>query len=313
MLERLSITDEIWNKPVWVGVFSVVLSLVLYVVYAKLAGLEQFESGLLPAILIPAIVAPTCSILIRRYVNRIKRQNQKLAELNATNRKLLSIITHDVRGPMASIKGLMELYFSGNLSRTEFDRFGEDLLQQVEHVLDLQDAILTWAKRQEGLSQVSLVHFDLGEVIKTTVDLYDQQRKDKGLALDMASLNNTVYSDRDVFSFVFRNIYQNAIKFTPQGGAISVRSSIVGDTCELRVEDTGIGIEQEEIDMIMNPNQYFTKKGTNNEKGTGFGLNASIHYLKECNGSLSVKSLVGEGSCFTISLPVKPLKKSRAA
>ena len=304
MLEKLSVTDEIWNKPWWVGFFSVVVSLMMFLGYSELTEMEDYEEGIFPAILIPAIVAPTCSVFINRYVKRIRRQNQKLAELNAINRKLLSILTHDVRSPLIEAKGFMELQFSGELSQENFHSLGKELLSQVDHVLNLQTEILKWAERQEGLKPVMPQYFEIDEVIKSIVSLYGKQLREKELRLQLENVKGRVYSDQDIFSFVFRNIYHNAIKFTPKGGIITVRTNSLPNTCEVTIQDTGIGIGQDELDNIMNPNEYFSKKGTENERGTGFGLNAVLHYLKECNASLAVESEVGKGSTFRIILPV---------
>ncbi|MEL6945112.1 MAG: HAMP domain-containing sensor histidine kinase, partial [Bacteroidota bacterium] len=258
-----------------------IVSLLLYIAYSTWTDLIDYEDGLLPAILIPAIVAPLCSSLIRRYVNRIKQQNKKLSELNAINKQLLSVIAHDLRDPLASVKGFMELQFSGILSKEEFDDMGKELLMQVEQVLNLQEGILEWARQQKGLKRVSLEYFKIGDIIKNVIELYDRQLRTKEITLEASQLDDTIYSDQDIFSFVFRNIYHNAIKFTPKGGVISVRSYLIDDICELSVKDTGMGMKQEEIDLIMDTNHQFTKRGTNDEKGTGFGLNASINYLKE--------------------------------
>ena len=300
--------DEIWTKPLWLGLFSVVVSVIFYTVYFLVAELDNYQEGLAPSVVIPAIVAPICALFIRRYVRKIKEQSRKMETLYATNRKLLSVLTHDLRSPLSSVKSAMELMFLGILEEHELERMGQKLTEDVDNVLKLQDQILEWAKRQEGIKAIEATHFEIGDPIWSVIEMYDQQIKAKELDIEVSHFNNTVYTDKEVFEFVFRNVFYNAIKFTPRGGEVTVRSYLKDSTCELYVEDTGIGMSPKLIDKIMNTNEFHSSLGTENEDGTGFGLNASLQYLRQCNSSLGVRSIPGVGSSFKISLPVRPVK-----
>lgn len=185
MLEKLSSFDEIWTKPLWIGIFSVIISVLLYLIYVRLVGMNDFEEGLLPTILIPAIVGPICSKFIGQYVKKIKRQNQKLAELNTTNRKLLSVIAHDVRSPLIQTKGFMELQFEGTLSSNENKKLGQQLIQQIDRVLELQNSLLEWANRKEGVTPITFERFNIEPIIKNTIKLYNEKLTKKGLNLNI--------------------------------------------------------------------------------------------------------------------------------
>lgn len=305
MLEKLSSFDEIWTKPLWIGIFSVIISVLLYLIYVRLVGMNDFEEGLLPTILIPAIVGPICSKFIGQYVKKIKRQNQKLAELNTTNRKLLSVIAHDVRSPLIQTKGFMELQFLGTLSSNEYKKLGQELIQQIDRVLELQNSLLEWANRKEGVTPITFERFNIEPIIKNTIKLYNEKLTKKGLNLNIKDINSLVYTDQDIFSFAFRNLYHNAIKFTANGGVITIQSIKSEQYYNISIEDSGIGLTKEEISKILDPSTYFTKIGTAKEKGSGFGINAVINYLKDCNGYLQINSKPNHGSCFTICLPLK--------
>jgi two-component system sensor histidine kinase/response regulator len=105
---------------------------------------------------------------------------------------------------------------------------------------------------------------------------------------------------------VITNLSTNAIKFTPTGGALNITCDSENGQTIIQVEDTGVGISQENLRKILDPKEHFTTHGTNNEKGTGLGLKMCHEFVKKNNGKLEVTSKVGKGTLFRIRLPNNP-------
>lgn len=116
-------------------------------------------------------------------------------------------------------------------------------------------------------------------------------------------MNHPIYGDRGCYSFIIRNVLQNAIKFTPQRGTITVNMIEKENRTITIIEDNGIGISEENLTKILAGNEWISTPGTENEKGTGFGLKAASKYIELQNGSFNIESIPGEGSKVIIDLP----------
>jgi signal transduction histidine kinase len=180
-----------------------------------------------------------------------------------------------------------------------------DLKDRIHYVATLIDNLLHWAKDQMEGIQAKPGIFDLPQVIHETVNLLNPQAKKKSITLEVdATPSLQVYGDKDMIKLVLRNLISNAIKFTPQKGAIAITTRNENEYIYVAVTDTGTGLSPEEINRIQDK-EYFTKYGTAGEKGSGLGLMLCREFIEKNGGQLFIESKPDIGSTFTFSLPLR--------
>lgn len=237
--------------------------------------------------------------------SEISDDRDRMEKLNFTKDKIFSIISHDLRSPIASLQGLLFLVQNDQLSVEEFKKATAGLEKKVHQLSNTLDELLTWSKAQlhginphpETISLKPLIH----EI--TAVNKLSARNKKIIITTNMPA-EMVVYCDPNMLKSVINNLTTNAIKFTQPGGAISIFCRKENGQVLINVEDTGVGILEENIEKILNPSVHFSTIGTNNEKGTGLGLVMCKEFIAKNNGTFTIKSEQYKGSLFTIALPI---------
>jgi len=239
--------------------------------------------------------------LLQTQKDEITRQAGQLAELNATKDKLFSIISHDLRSPVAHLKrGFHQLSQSAQSPL----RQSIDLLEgQVDHILALLTNLLDWSHSQLTGFKSNLQPIELAD---TTADLLsqlsDQLRRKDIRVVNQIPASVLVQADKHQLHSVLRNVLSNAVKFSPVGGFIRLQASVEADQVVLRVQDTGIGMSADELARVLT--DPIVKPGTDNEPGTGLGLRLCRDLLARQGGSLHVTSQPNKGTTVALHLPV---------
>lgn len=233
----------------------------------------------------------------------IEIQTQQLKNLNATKDKLFSIISHDLRSPVASLRALMEIVTKTGLSQEEFVDITTALRNNLDSVYEDLDNLLLWAQTQLNGLQSFPQEFDLRQVADEKISLFKDLARIKKLSVINALPDDAfVFADRNHVSLIFRNLLANAVKFSQSGGIITISVSEQADYYQVQVTDSGVGISREDIDKLFNAETHFTKPGTHKEKGVGIGLLLTKEFVESNEGSIWVTSQVGKGTTFTFTL-----------
>lgn len=239
--------------------------------------------------------------------NLLSEQQAELKALNLSKNKLFSVLGHDLKSPFNGIIGSLELVNANwdIINDTEKKEMLALLFTSSERVSKLLDNILNWGKTQAGLINIDTRRVVLYPIIKEIVDLLEARIENKKLHLEIELSNETLSIDTDImlFSRIVQNLINNAIKFTPKEGRISVKVEQLSKEIKLSVIDSGIGIPTEKVSMIFDMNLGFRRPGTDGEKSTGMGLLLSKEYAKLIGASLTVSSVEGEGSSFVLTFP----------
>lgn len=233
----------------------------------------------------------------------LKEQKRQLEELNELKDRLFSIIAHDLRSPLHTLKGVLNLAGEGVPGEELAPMLGM-IGQNTQYTIDLVDNLLTWSKDNLQGSTVQSETFDLREVVQENMRLLSQQAVNKGIhMLNTIQEEVPVYADSSMISVVVRNLISNAIKFTHGGGRIIISSNIdpKSNTVTLCVNDNGVGIPAEQQKKLFGTRNFSTR-GTANEKGTGLGLILCREFAEKNNGQLYVESEEGKGSTFFLTL-----------
>lgn len=234
---------------------------------------------------------------------KINEQTVQLKELNATKDKIFSIIGHDLRGPLASLRGLMGLLSGSNLTHEEFVTLSQKLKNNLDYVSDDLDNLLNWARSQSRGIEPQLEWCSPHSVVHELHQLYAEVARVKNISLEnRVSPTIEVHADRNHIKLILRNLIGNSIKFTNAGGRVTTEGSIKNGRAHLAIVDTGKGMSDDEVKKLFFIGTHFSKLGTNNEKGLGIGLLLVREFAEKNNGTISVTSEVGKGSTFTFSL-----------
>jgi len=236
--------------------------------------------------------------------NELNLEVRKVDELNSVKNKLFSIISHDLRGPIVSLKGILSLYQKGAVSESEFKQLTQNLEIDLNNSSNLLDNLLAWSKTQMQGLEIKRSKLNLKEELLDLKKLFDSQLKAKGIVFDVAiDESHEIIADRETIQIAFRNIISNAIKFTPLGGKISAQSKKASKKIiEVLIKDSGVGIAPEKLAQLFQISKE-NLIGTSSASGAGIGLLLVKEFTELNNGKIKVDSTIGKGTTFIVSLP----------
>ena len=232
----------------------------------------------------------------------------ELDKLNTAKEKFISIISHDLKSPFTSIVGFAELILTDTtLSKDEIIEFVGHIKEASFHTVDLLNGLLDLTKLQTGRIEVEPKIINAHHIANKTVEILSGLAFQKGLTLS-ANIDQSFYvtADENLIFQVFNNLVANSIKFTPKGGSIEITAKELPENqrVEFTVKDSGVGIDQEDVDKLFVLDKKFTTLGTDGERGTGLGLSLVNEIIQKHFGQISVKSEIGKGSEFIFTLPI---------
>ncbi|MCS7075751.1 MAG: tetratricopeptide repeat protein [Bacteroidia bacterium] len=243
------------------------------------------------------------------YLKKLEERNQIISNINAElqknnqiKSKLFSIISHDLRSPLATTKGLLMLLKEEPNLSDQFKIYINQITKNLDNTFILLDNLLKWSAAQMQNVKPKPSHFSIQNLIHEIVELYTPTAQEKKIELTADITNDyTVYADRDMLHLVLRNLVNNAIKFTPENGKIQVSVTKQDKSVLISIKDTGIGIPEKHIQKIF---EGLTTRGTASEKGTGLGLQLCKEFIQLNQGELTVQSIENVGSTFSFTVPL---------
>jgi signal transduction histidine kinase len=230
---------------------------------------------------------------------------QQLLKLNADKDLFISILAHDLRSPFTAILGLSDLLIE-NIRVYNIDEI-ESLLKNIKNAsLDtfaLLEDLLKWTSTQSGKIPFNPQKLSFAEVCKTVLETLNRNAVSKNITITGYIGNTNVFADTDMLKTVLRNLISNAIKFTNNGGIISINVEENSEGVIISVSDNGIGIKPDKLAKLFDISQRQTTTGTEEETGTGLGLILCKEFVEKNAGKLWVESEYGKGSIFKFTLP----------
>ncbi|CAH0995297.1 Adaptive-response sensory-kinase SasA [Emticicia aquatica] len=256
---------------------------------------------LLIAAIVVVVLLISFLIILQRNKKRIEIQKQELGKLNSTKDKLFSIIAHDLKNPIVSIKRLLQLFENKALTSESFVELSKTLQQNVDNIYTLLENLLLWSLSQMNGLKPNFKTVEVKDLIDDILDIFIELAKQKQILLESdLPQNMLIYVDENHIQTIIRNLLNNAIKFTPRFGKISISALIEDKLVKIIIEDSGIGITSAELTTIFtNPK---LNRGTEGEKGTGLGLSLCKDLIEQNNGEILAKS--GNGTIFELIFPI---------
>lgn len=243
---------------------------------------------------------------IRRLNSELKQKAEELERLNGFKNKVLSVISHDMRSPLAQVITFQQAKNSGvSFDAEEIAEMDKTILASVQNGLLILDNLLKWANSQFNGMSVDVVTFDSFHAISVILNQVSQLAKEKHLSLTTYADHIEVATDEALFQIVIRNIMSNAIKFSPLGSEIEIRTELDDGFFKVRIRDQGTGISKSILDSLEIGNDIKAELGSLGEKGAGIGLTLSIEFARLIQGMLTFESLDGKGTEVVFSIPQK--------
>jgi two-component system sensor histidine kinase ChiS len=235
----------------------------------------------------------------------VEERTAELSTANTVKDRLLSVVSHDIKSPLNSLRGILQIYNRGAISKDEFNHFTQHIETDLNKTTILVENILYWTASQLKGVKVSKEKFDLYKLLEENVELFHTVALNKKISVTHNTPEGLVIrTDRNILNLVLRNLIANAIKFSFEGGEVTVSVRKADDSLMVRVSDKGVGMDGEALRNLLEPEQGISTSGTKNESGTGMGLALCREYLRKAGGRLDIESTKGKGSAFNVVMPL---------
>lgn len=245
---------------------------------------------------------------VQEQTEELLLKNNELEVINMEKDKLFSVIAHDLRGPFGTFLGLTQIMSEDFSSFTEKElrSFAENMNSTAKNLFNLLENLLHWAKMQRQAVPFNPVEIELKYSIIDNLGWVSDSAKKKGISLIIDIPEDLkIVADESMLQTIIRNIVSNSVKFTPEGGEVSIKSIITDGIIEIIVKDSGIGMDEELKNNIFKLGNKSGRSGTDGEPSTGLGLIICKELVELHKGTILVESSPKNGSKFIIRLPIK--------
>ncbi len=294
---RRKIMDAIFFVSLAFFIFTLINDILL----ANSAG--AIHNNYLSPISFQLFIFAMAVLIIMQWVSNYNERLQLESSLRFKN-KVLSVIAHDLKNPIASVAQFSDLLVTKpDLASKEHILIS---LQESSHsAITLLDNLLHWGRSQADELIVTPNNFDIEKLVLQVVSLFTHAATQKKLELKAeVSPENMAFADRNLVNIIVRNLVSNAIKFTQKEGTVFIKATPEKDHVVISVSDTGIGIKPEILEQFEKSGHLYSSSGTEREQGTGLGLQLVRDLVTKNGGTLKIRSKPDEGSTFTFTLPV---------
>lgn len=255
------------------------------------------------SIIFDTYAQPQNLLLIFNDISTPVQTRNELEQSNLAKDKLLAIIGHDLRSPMSSITGLIDLLKIGD--KNEQEEIIDMIELSAKRAMNLLEDLLCWGKTQKGVLDMETVPVNINVLLQESITYIKANAEAKSININFTGEENIIINlDRNMILTAIRNVFSNAVKFTPLGGDVFCTTKILAEECIIEIKDTGIGMDNEVKKTLFQVSSNKSRKGTANEQGSGLGLLICKEFVHKHNGRVEVESEKDKGSTFRIILPL---------
>lgn len=232
-------------------------------------------------------------------------EKSKIKKLHRYN--FFSVIDHDMRNPFNALLGYSEFLSKSarQLNPKEVQQLAATIHKSADLIFRLYENLIQWTKLQMELFEFMPEKISLNRIVDNAVNKFLNYAFTKRIRIENHLEKNIyIYTDPDAVNIVFSNLLANAIKFTMPGGTVQIIGSMNKEFYELNVLDEGIGMEEEDLKLLLVDEEFYRKEGTAKEIGLGIGLKLCKEIIEKTGGKIKVESKKNEGSNFTVTFPI---------
>ncbi|MDR9417799.1 sensor histidine kinase [Gracilimonas sp.] len=237
-----------------------------------------------------------------QLLEKVRAQKGELEEMNKSKEQVFAMVSHDLRSPLTSVQGVIELIRDDALKGKDLKKLIDSIEVSIRENVHVIEDLLAWAKDQLSGFDLNLQNVELKPIAKDVLTTNSFMAIQKNITLESSFNGEAVYADPNAIRVILRNLISNAIKYSESGGTVQVLAEEKSDKILLLVRDDGVGVPESSKDKIFNGNSW-TRIGTNKEHGSGFGLNMSKEFVEKMEGKIWFESKEGEGTTFYVELP----------
>ncbi len=240
--------------------------------------------------------------LLAEQNEQILEQKEALEKLNTVKDKMFSVISHDLRNPIQTLKTFFALTKQKQLSPEKQTRYQNQIEQSVIQTGTMMDNLLVWAQMQLSHKPAQIFPIDTADAIKNALAEVAAQAQLKEIIFEETIIEINALANKPILEIAIRNLLTNAIKFSKANSAIKVSNSSENENVIIRIQDFGMGMDAGQIAQL-NEKSMESQAGTQGEKGSGMGLMLVVQLLQQINARMDIQSSPGKGSIFAILLP----------
>ncbi|MEG0257667.1 MAG: HAMP domain-containing sensor histidine kinase [Christensenella sp.] len=239
---------------------------------------------------------------IGQLTHHFNLMTRELKNMEYLRKDFVSSVSHEFKTPIASIQGFARLLKTKDLSREEFDEYTDVIISESNRLSKLSSNLLRLSRLENQAIPEASTQFSLDEQIRRTLVLLENEWSGKNLELDIDMQDILYTGNEEMLQQIWINLLSNAIKFSHDGGVLWVRLTTAGNSAKVEIADNGAGISAQAQERIFE--KFYQGDTSHSSDGNGLGLAIVKQILDSCGGSISVDSRVGEGTKFTVLLPL---------
>jgi signal transduction histidine kinase len=244
---------------------------------------------------------------LRRTIVALRDANARLERLNEHKNLLFGVISHDLKGPFNALLGYAELLerSADRLPPERVKEYARSLREGARRAFDLLGNLLQWAQLQMESMALRPAAVAVQPLLERCAQAQQAAAAPKGVEIVVEAVTPGLHLHADIAAVqtVLRNLLDNAVKFTPPGGRVTIGAHAAGGTVEIAVADTGVGIPEHRLSELFDIAAQRSTIGTGGESGTGLGLILCRELMARSGGRIRAESGLGQGSRFTVTLP----------